>query len=152
MKVEALIEDVTARGAEFGVVASTGGLRFSPVLLFLLVPTAAPFKLLIRAEAFLLGVFTRFPGLTLLEAVLMLPGVDAKVDTPEAVSVVMDAPCDCDPPQAAEVAVRSVKEAVHPAGEDVRVVSLQFASWCISGLLYRRPCCCCACAGSVFPK
>lgn len=115
VKVEVLIEDVTGR-VEFGVVAlaSTGLLlsvaaAAAAVLLFRLVVTAAPFKLLIRAEALLRGAVMRFlgglasvdvspaPGLTLdprPDAVLMLAGVDAKVDTPDAVSVVMDDPCD----------------------------------------------------------
>lgn len=175
-----LIEDVTGR-VEFGVVALVStGLTVSAaaaVLLLLRVVTAAPFKLFIRAEALLRGVFMRFlgglasvspaPGLTLdprLDAVvLMLAGVDVKVDTPDAVSVVMDAPCDCDPllvafTPAAEVVEGSSKET---AEGDVTVLSgvtsLELISWRISGLL-RRPCCCCSSvvvptgAGSVFPK
>lgn len=183
MKVEVLIEDVTGR-VEFGVVApGSTGLAFSPtaVLLFLLVVTAAPFKLFIRAEALLRGVVMRFlaglasvdvspvPGVTLeprLDVVLMLAGGDAKVDTPDAVSVVMDAPCDCEPllvafTQAAEVVGGSPKDGVQPREGDVTALSgltsLELISWRISGLL-RRPCCCCSSvvvptgAGSVFPK
>lgn len=81
--------------------------RVAPVILsvrlplLLLVVTAAPFKLLIRAEGVLLGVATRFlralvssvPGLTL-ELRLMLSCGEAEVDAPDAVSEVMDAPCD----------------------------------------------------------
>lgn len=111
VKVEVLIEDVTGR-VEFGVVSPGStelALSTTAVLLVLRVVTAAPFKLLIRAEAVLRGVVMRFlvalasldvspvPGATFeprLDAVLMLAGGDAKVDTPDAVSVVMDAPCD----------------------------------------------------------
>lgn len=184
VKVEVLIEDVTGR-VEFGVVALVStGLTFSDtaVLLFLLVVTAAPFKLFIRAEALLRGVVMRFlgglasddvspvPGLTLdprmLAVVLMLAGGDAKVDTPDAVSVVMDAPCDCEPllvafTPVAEVVEGSPKEEVQPKEGDVTVLSgltsLELISSRISGLL-RRPCCCCSSvvvptgAGSVFPK
>lgn len=185
MKVEVLIEDVTGR-VEFGVVAPVSrGLALSDaaVLLVLLVVTAAPFKLFIRAEALLRGVLMRFlgglasddvspvPGLTLdprwlLAVVLMLAGGDAKVDTPDAVSVVMDAPCDCEPllvafTPAAEVVEGSPKEEVQPEEGDVTVLSgltsLELISRRISGLL-RRPCCCCSSvvvptgAGSVFPK
>lgn len=161
MKVEVLIEEVTGV-VEFGVVALVSTeLTFSAtaVLLFLLVVTAAPFKLFIRAEALLRGVVMRFlgglasvdvspvPGLTLdprLDVVvLMLAGVDAKVDTPDAVSVVMGAPCDCEPllvafTQAAEVADGSPKEGVQPREGDVtvlsRLTSLELISWRISGL------------------
>ena len=186
MKVEVLIEDVTGR-VEFGILAlvSTGLITLSDtavLLLFLRVVTAAPFKLFIRAEALLRGVLMRFlgglasadaspvPGLTLhprLDAVvLMLAGVEAKVDTPDAVSVVMDAPCDCEPllvafTPAAEVAEGSPKAGVQPRAGDVTVLSgitsLELISWRISGL-FRRPCCCCSSvvvptgAGSVFPK
>lgn len=183
MKVEVLIEDVTGR-VEFsaGSLVSTQ-LRFSTpaALLFLLVVTAAPFKLFIRAEALLRGVVMRFLGETAsvddslvlrvtldprLVVVLMLAGEDVKVDTPDAVSVVMDAPCDCDPllvafTQAGEVVEGSPKEGVQPKEGDVTVLSgltsLELISWRISGLL-RRPCCCCSSvvvptgAGSVFPK
>lgn len=178
-----LIEDVTGR-VEFCVVVlvSTGlTLTFSAiaVLLLLLVVTAAPFKLFIRAEALLRGVVKRFlaglasvdvsPVLTFdprLDAVLMLAGVDAKVDTPDAASVVMDALCGCEPllvafTPAAEAADGSPKEGVQPREGDVEVLSgltsLGLISWRISGLL-RRPCCCCSSvvvptgAGSVFPK
>lgn len=183
MKVEVLIEEVTGR-VEFGVAALVSTeLTFSAtaVLLFLLVVTAAPFKLFIRAEALLRGVLMRFlgglasvdvspvPGQTLdhrLDVVPMLAGVDAKVDTPDAVSVVMDAPCDSEPllvvfTQAAEVVEGSPKAGVQPRDGDVtvlsRLTSLELISWRISGLL-RRPCCCCSSvvvptgAGSVFPK
>lgn len=183
MKVEVLIEEVTGR-VEFGVAALVSTeLTFSAtaVLLFLLVVTAAPFKLFIRAEALLRGVLMRFlgglasvdvspvPGQTLdprLDVVLMLAGVDAKVDTPDAVSVVMDAPCDSEPllvafTQAAEVVEGSPKAGVQPREGAVtvlsRLTSLELISWRISGLL-RRPCCCCSSvvvptgAGSVFPK
>lgn len=192
VKVEVLIEDVTGL-AEFGVVALVSTeLTLSaaavlplppppPLPLVRLVVTAAPFKLFIRAEALLRGVVMRFlgalasadvspaPGVTLhprLDAVLMLAGADAKVDTPDAVSVVMDAPCDCEPllvafTPAAGVAEGSPKAAVQPREGDVTVLSgltsLELISWRISGLL-RRPCCCCSSvvvptgAGSVFPK
>lgn len=183
VNVEVLMEEVAGR-VEFALVsteltASATAVVAAVLLLLLLVVTAAPFKLFIRAEALLRGVVMRFlgglasvspvPGLTLdprLDAVLMLAGVDAKVDTPDAVSVVMDAPCDCDPllvalTPAAEVADGSPKEGVQPAGGDVtvlsRLASLELISWRISGLL-RRPCCCCSSvvvptgAGSVFPK
>lgn len=178
MKVEVLIEDVTGR-VEFGVVAlGSTELTFSATAapLFLLVVTAAPFKLFIRAEALLRGVPMRFLGGLAsvdvstfdprLDVVLMLAGVDAKVDTPDAVSVVMDAPCDNEPllvafTQAAEVVEGSPKEGVQPTGGDVTVLSkltsLELISWRISGL-FRRPCCCCSTvvvptgAGSVFPK
>lgn len=185
VKVDVLIEDVTGR-VEFGVVAvvSTGlTLSATAVLLFLRVVTAAPFKLFIRAEALLRGAPMRFlggfasvdvsavPGESLeprpdAVVVLMLAGGDAKVDTPDAVSVVMDAPCDCEPllvafTQAAEVVDGSPKEGVQPSGGDVTVLSwlpsLELISWRISGL-FRRPCCCCSSvvvltgAGSVFPK
>lgn len=177
-----LIEDVTGR-AEFVIAALVSTeLTFSvtAVLLFLLVVTAAPFKLFIRAEALLRGVVMRFldelasvdvspaPGATLdprLAAVLMLAGGDAKVDPPDAASVVMDAPCDCDPlllafTQAEEVLEGSQKDGVQPREGEVTVLSgltsLELISWRISGL-FRRPCCCCSSvvvptgAGSVFP-
>lgn len=152
-------------------------------LLFLLVVTAAPFKLFIRAEALLRGALMRFlsglassadvphePGLPLdprLDVVLMLAGADAKVDTPGAVNVVMDAPCDSEPlvlvafAQAAEAADGSPKEGLESGEGDVTVVyglaSFELISGSISGSL-RRPCCCCSRvvvptgAGSVFPK
>lgn len=181
MKVEVLIEDVTGR-VEFVVVVSSE-ITFSTtaVLLFLLVVTPAPFKLFIREEALLRGVVIRFlgglasvdvspaPGETLhprLDVVLMLLSGAAKVDTPDAVSVVMDAPCDCKPllvalTPAAEVVEGWSKEGVQPKEGDVTVLSgltsLELISWRISGL-FRRPCCCCSTvvvptgAGSVFPK
>lgn len=179
-----LIEDVTGR-VEFGVgTLVSAGLTLSAVLLLLLVVTAAPFKLFIRAEALLRGVVKRFlgglasvdvspaPGFALdprLDAVvvLMLACVDAKVDTPDAVSVVMDAPCDCEPllvalTPADEVVEGSPNAGVQPRDGGVTVLSglasLELISWRISGLL-RRPCCCCCSsvvvptgAGSVFPK
>lgn len=185
VKVDVLIEEVTGR-VEFGVVAVVVSpeltLSATAVLLFLRVVTAAPFKLFIRAEALLRGAVMRFlgglpsvdaspvPGETLetrLDAVvLMLAGGDAKVDTPDAVSVVMDAPCDCEPllvafTQAAGVVDGSPKEGLQPSEGDVTVLSglpsLELISWRISGL-FRRPCCCCSSvvvltgAGSVFPK
>lgn len=185
MKVEVLIEDVPGR-VEFGVtlvapVSTELTFSATAVVLLLLVVTAAPFKLFIRAEALLRGVLMRFlgglasvdvspvPGVTLesrLDAVLMLAGGDAKVDSPDAVSVVMDAPCDCEPLEvaftpAAEVADGSPKEGVQPGDGGLTVLSglmsLELISWRISGLL-RRPCCCCSSvvvssgAGSVFPK
>lgn len=102
--------DVGGR-VEFCGVGPTEELTFSATaaLLFRLVVTAAPFKLFIRADALLLGVAMRFlgvlgsaevspvPGLALglrLDAVLMLSCGDAKVEPPDAASVVMDAPCD----------------------------------------------------------
>lgn len=164
VKVEVLIEDVAGE-VEFGVTLVTLvsteltlTLSATAVLLFLLVVRAAPFKLFIRAEALLRGVVMRFlgglasvdvspvPGLTLdprLDVVLMLAGVGAKVDTPDAVSVVMDAPCDCEPllvafTQAAEVVGGSPKEGVQPREGDVtvlsRLTSLDLISWRISGL------------------
>lgn len=185
VKVDVLIEEVTGR-VEFVVVAVVVSpeltLSATAVLLFLRVVTAAPFKLFIRAEALLRGAVMRFlgglasvdaspePGETLeirLDAVvLMLAGGDAKVDTPDAVSVVMDAPCDCEPllvafTQAAGVEDGSPKEGLQPSEGDVTVLSglpsLELISWRISGL-FRRPCCCCSSvvvltgAGSVFPK
>lgn len=173
------MEDVTGR-VELGTVALAStqlAMSTTAVLLFLLVVTAAPFKLFIRAEALLRGVVMRFlasvdgspePGDPLeprLDAVLMLAGGDAKVDTPGAVSVVMDAPCDCEPllvalTQAAEVVEGSPKEGLRPREGDVTVLSgpasLELISWRISGL-FRRPCCCSSVvvptgAGSVFPK
>lgn len=177
------MEDVTGR-VEVAVVALVSkGMTFSAtaVLLLLRVVTAAPFKLFIRAEALLRGVVMRFlggqasvdvspvPVLTLdprLDVVLMLAGVDAKVDTPDVVSVVMDAPCDCEPllvalTPAAEVVGGSPKEGVQAREGDVTALSglasLELISWRISGLL-RRPRCCCSSvvvptgAGSVFPK
>ena len=185
MKVEVLIEDVTGR-AEFGVVAPGStelALSTAAALLFLLVDTAAPFKLFIRAEALLRGAAMRFlAGLASVDAssgpgealeprldvvlMLMLADDDAKVDTPDAVSVVMDAPCDCEPllvafTQAAEVVKGSLKDGAQPREGDMTVLSgltsLELISWRISGLL-RRPCCCCSSvvvptgAGSVFPK
>lgn len=114
VNVEVLMEEVADR-VEFGGVAPgsaepqtpsvTAAMLLLPLLL--LVVTAAPFKLFIRAEGLLLGVATRFlgalasagasplHGLTLelrLHAVLMLSCEE--VDTPDAVSGVMDAPCD----------------------------------------------------------
>lgn len=94
-----------------GVVLGSGELTVSgtAVLLFLRVVTVAPLKLFIRAEVLLRGVVMRFRaglasvdaspelGETLeprLDVVLMLAAGDAKVDTPGAVSVVTDAPCD----------------------------------------------------------
>lgn len=188
VKVDVLIEDVAGRVEFGGVAVVSAGLTLSAtaVLLFLRVVTAAaPFKLFIRAEALLRGAAMRFlggfasvdvsavPGESLeprpdaaVAVVLMLAGGDAKVDTPDAVSVVMDAPCDCEPllvafTQAAEVADGSPKEGVQPGGGDVTVLSwlpsLELISWRISGL-FRRPCCCCSSvvvltgAGSVFPK
>lgn len=179
-----LTGDVAAR-VEFGGVALVStvlALSTTAVLLFLLVVTAAPFKLFIRAEALLRVEITRFLGevvsadvspmpvftldprpAVLLVLVLMLAGGDSKVDTPDAVGVVMDAPCDCEPlvvalTPAAEVLEGSQKEEVQPGVGDVTVlVSLELISWCISALL-RRPCCCCSTvvvstgAGSVFPK
>lgn len=182
MKVEVLIEDVAGR-EEFTIVAPVSTeLAFSTtaVVLFLLVVTAAPFKVFIRAEVLLRGVDMRFlgglasvdvspvPGESLeprLDVVLMLAGRDANVDTPDAVSVVMDAPCDCEPllvafTQTAKVVEGSPKGGVQPREGDVTVLSgltsLELISWCISGLL-RRPCCCSSVvvptgAGSVFPK
>lgn len=178
-----LIEDVTGR-VEFSVVALvstglTGTLSATAVLLLRLVDTAAPFKLFIRAEALLRGVVIRFlggfasvdvsPVLTFdprLDVMLMLAGEDAKVDTPDAVSVVMGALCGWEPllvslTPADEVVEGSPKEGVQPSEGDVEVLSglasLGLISWRISGLL-RRPCCCCSSvvvptgAGSVFPK
>lgn len=187
MKVEVLIVEVVTGRSEFGVLALVSTqLTFSPtaVLLFLRVVTAAPFKLFIRAEALLRGVGMRFlgrgapvdvsavPGVTLesrLDSVMLMlaGGGDAKVDTPDAASVVTDAPCDCEPllvafTQAPEVAEDSPTEGLQPSEEEVTVLSgltsLELISWRISGLL-RRPCCCCCSsvvvltgAGSVFPK
>lgn len=187
MNVEVLIEVVTGR-PEFVVLALVSTwltLSTTAVLLFLRVVTAAPFKLFIRAEALLRGVVMRFlggvapvdvspvPTVTLepwLDVVVLMlaGGRDAKVDTPDAVSVVMDAPCDCEPllvalTQAPEVVEGSPKEGLQPGEGDVTVLSgltsLELISWRISVLL-RRPCCCCCCssvvvltgAGSVFPK
>lgn len=185
-----LIEDVTAR-VEFGIVALLSTeLTLSvtaALLLFLLVVTDPPFKLFIRAEALRRGVLMRFlgglasadaspePGVTLdprtaatAVLMLMLEGEDAKVDTPDAVSVVMDAPCVCCKPlvlaltPATEVLEASAKDGVQPREGDVTVlselISLELVSWRISALLLRRPCCCCSSvvvptgAGSVFPK
>lgn len=185
VKVDVLIEDVTDR-VEFCVlvfVSTEVTLTFSAIaaLLLLLVEIAAPFKLFIRAEDALRCVVIRFlvalasvddspiPGLTFdprLDVVLMLAGVDVKVDTPAAVSVVMDALCDRDPllvafTPAAEVVDGSPKEGVQLGEGDEEVLSwltsLELISWRISGLLH-RPCCCCSSvvvptgAGSVFPK
>lgn len=107
-----LIEDVTGR-VQFGVlVSSDETTSLTAGLLFLLVVTVAPFKLFIRAEALRRDAAKRFlRGLTSvtaspeprvsfdtrLPAVLMLAAGEAKVGTPDVVSVVMDAPCDCDP-------------------------------------------------------
>lgn len=181
--MEVLTEDVSSR-VEFGGVAPTGELMLSATAapLFLLVVTAAPFKLFIRAEALLLGVAVRFlgalasadvspaVGLALelrLAAVLMLSCGDAEVEPPDAASVVTDAPCDRGPPllvalaQAAEVVGGSPKAEEAPSEGEVTALSvlasLEFISWSISGLL-RRPCCCCSSvvvltgAGSGFPK
>lgn len=185
VKVELLIEDVTAGRAEFVVAALVSTeltVSVTAVLLFLLVVTAAPFKLFIRAEALLRGVLMRFldrlasvdvspvPGATLAPrpaAVLMLAGGNAKVDPPDAASVVMDAPCDCDPlllllafTQAEGVLEGSQRDGVQPREGEVtvlsRLASFELISWRISGL-FRRPCCCCSSvvvpteAGSVFP-
>lgn len=105
------MEDVGGR-VEFGGVGPMEEPAFSATAapLFLLVVTAAPFKLFTRTDALLLGAAMRFlgvlgsaevspvPGLALglrLDAVLMLScGDDAKVDPPDAARDVMDAPCD----------------------------------------------------------
>lgn len=110
-----LIEEVTGTGrVQFGVLPSSSGGSSSLAagLLFLLVVTVAPFKLLIRAEALRRDAFRRFlRGLasvtaspeprvafgTRLPAVLMLAAGEAEVATADVVSVVMDAPCDCEP-------------------------------------------------------
>lgn len=179
------MEDVTAR-LEFCAHApvSTGlAGTFSAIaaLLLRLVVTDAPFKLLMRADALLRGVLMRFlgglasvdgspaPGVTLehrLDVVLMLAGVDAKVDTADAASVVMDARCESEPllvafTPAAEVVEGSSKEGLQPGEGDEEflsgLTSLELISRRISGL-FRRPCCCCSSvvvptgAGSVFPK
>lgn len=108
------VEVLMADRVEFGGVTPGSTelmmlLSVTAVMLLRLVVTAAPFKLFIRAEGLLLGVATRFLGalasagaspvhwLTLalrLNVVLMLSCGDAKVDTPDSVSGVMDAPCD----------------------------------------------------------
>lgn len=185
VNVEVLIGDLTA-GVELCVVVfvPTGlTLTFSamPVLLLLLVVTAAPFKLFMRAEAALRGVVIRFlgrfdsvdaspvPGAILhprSNGVLILAGVVAKADTADAISVVTDVGCDTEPlliafTPAAEVVDGSPKGGEQPWEGDVEVLSgltsLDLLSWCISGLL-RRPCCCCSGvvvptgAGNVFPK
>jgi len=190
VNVELLIEDVAGR-AEFGVVAPASSelaLSATAVLLILVVVvvvTVAPFKLFIRAEALLRGVLMRFlgglassadvphePGLTSdprPDAVLMLFGADAvKVVAPDPVSVVMDAPCDCELlvlvvfARVAEAAGGSSKKAVESEEGDVTVLvglaSFELISWRMSGLLHRPCCCCCSSvvvptgAGSVFPK
>lgn len=167
-----LIEEVTGR-AELVVAALVSTeLTFSVpvVLLFLLVVTAAPFKLFIRAEALLRGVVMRFldglastdvspePGATLdprLAAVLMLAGGDAKVDPPDAASVVMDAPCDCDPQLLAFTQAAEVTDGSPRHGEETVLTGLTSLEL-VSGL-FRRPCCCCSSvvvptgAGSGFP-
>lgn len=179
VKVEVLTEDVTGLG-EVGVAIQSSEAGDSAVMVLLLVVTAAPFKLFTRAAALLRGVVMRFLGKTApvevslalgqtlglrFTAVLML-AVDVKVDTPDAVSVVTDAPCDCRLQlvvftQAGEVVDGSLKGCVQPEEADVMVLSelalLKLISWRISGLL-RRPCCCCSSvvvppgAASVFPK
>lgn len=199
VKVEVLMEDVTTR-VEFCAVASVGqvSLAFSTIavlmllLLLLLVVTVAPFKLFTRAEALLRGVHTRFLGgfpsvdgsatLTfaprpdarlepVLVLVLMLAGVDAKVDTAAVVAVATDAPCSCESllllallvglTPVAEAVGGSPRDGVQLVGAVVEVcsgvASLGLLSWRISGLL-RRPSCCCSSvvvpteAGGVFPK
>lgn len=181
VKVEVLTEDVTGLG-EVGVTlqSSEAGDSTGVVVLLLLVVTAAPFKLFTRAAALLREVVMRFLGETAsvdvslelgqtlglrFAAVLMLVG-DVKVDTPDAVSVVTDAPCDCRLQlvaftEAGEVVDSSPKGCVQPGDGDVMILSelalLELISWRISGLL-RRPCCCCSSvvvppgAASVFPK
>lgn len=156
------------------------GVSTVAVMLLLLVVTAAPFKLFTRAEALLRGVVMRFLGetapgevspehgetLELRFATVLMLAEDVKVDTPDAVSVVTDAPCDCEPQlvvftEAGEVVEGSPKDCMQPEEGDVIVLSgqapLELISWRISGLV-RRPCCCCSSvvlppgAGSVFPK
>lgn len=116
VNVDALMEDVVAGRVEFGVAGSpvSAGLASSAAVpLLLLVATAAPFKLFARVDALLRGAPMRFlggsdssgedphdPGLILdprADAALMLSGADAKLDAPDAVGVVMDAPCDREP-------------------------------------------------------
>lgn len=111
--MEVFTEEGTVLG-EFGVarVSSEAGDSTAALLLLLLlllVVTAAPFKVFTRAATLLRRAERRFLGETApvavslglgealwlrLPAVLMLT-VDVKVDTPDVVSVVMDAPCDC---------------------------------------------------------
>lgn len=183
MNVEVLTEDDTVLG-ELGVarLSSETGESTAAVLLLLLllVVTAAPFSVFTRAATLLRRADKRFlgdtapvvaslePGEALwlrVPAVLMLT-VDVKVDTPDAVSVVMDAPCDCwlqlvAFTEADEVVDGSQKDCVQSEEGDVTLLSglalLTLISWRISGLLQRPSCCCSSVvvppeAGSVFPK
>lgn len=176
VNVEVLIGDLTAGVELCAVVFASAGpaLTFSAmaVLLLLLVAIAAPFKLLIRAEAALRGVAMRFlgrfasadaspvPGKTLdptSDVVLILACVLAKVDTADAISDVTDARCDTEPLLVAFTPAAEVVDAAggeQPWEGDVEVLSgltsLELTSWRISGLL-RCPCCCCCCSGVVVP-
>lgn len=184
MNVDVLIEDDTAR-VQFVAPASTelmpslaaAAAVAAAALLFRLVVIAAPFKLFIRAEALRRGVEMRFLGASVgaspeptapleTRAAVVLMLLAAKVDTPDAASVVMDVPCDCEPllvafAPGAGVVRGSPGGGLQPTEGEVTVLSglpsLEFISWRMSGLL-RRPCCCCSSvveptgAGSVFPK
>lgn len=181
--MEVFTEDDTVLG-ELGVAllsSETGDSTAAELLLLLLllVVTAAPFKVFTREATLLRRAVIRFLGDTApvevslglgealrlrLPAVLLLT-VDVRVDTPDPVSVVIDAPCDCwlqlvAFTEAGGGVDGSPKDCVQSEG-DVMVLSglavLEFISWRISGLL-QRPCCCCSSvmvppeAGSVFPK
>lgn len=176
VKVEVFPEDDTVLG-ELGAAqlsSETGDSTAAVLLLPLLVVTAAPFKVFTRAATLLRSAVRRFLGETppaevslglgealwlRLPAVLMLT-VDVKVDTPDPVSVVMDAPCDCWL-QVVAFTEAGGEEDGCVQSEDVMVLSgasvLEIISWRIPGLL-QRPCCCCSSvvvppeAGSVFPK
>lgn len=171
MKVVVFIQDVTVR-IEFALVlkASEPTLSVTAALLFLLVDTAPPFKLFTRAEAVLRDAVMRFlgglasvdaspePRVTLearLVVVLMLEGGEAKVDTPDGISVVMDVPCDFKAlvfafTPANEVVEASSTDGMELSEGDVTVfselISLEFVSWCISAL-----CCPCCCSSVVVP-
>lgn len=144
VKVEVLMEDVTGLVDWF---VSTELTASAVLLLVLLVATAAPFKLFIRAEALLRAAVIRFLGASAAVVVSPVPGLTLDprlpvvvlmlaVDTPAAVSVVMDG---C------------------VAEEEEAVTALSRSLELISGL-FRRPCCCCSSvvvptgAGSGFPK
>lgn len=113
VNVDVFTDDCTVLG-ELGdtlLSSHTGGSTVAELLLLLLlVVTAAPFKVFTREATLLRRADKRFLGDTTpvetslglgeafwprLPAVLMLT-VDVKVDTPDSVSVVMDAPCDCE--------------------------------------------------------
>lgn len=165
------IHDVVTARLEFAALAqvATGlALPDADAPLLRLVETAPPVKLFIRIEALLLAAAARFLGglgclvaplapiaVTMESgaAVLMLTGDDAKVDTPDAVDVVMDVSREREPLvfafwSATEVTEASSNDCAEHRADCSELISLQFVSWCIPALC--RPCCCC-CSSVVVP-